>query len=209
MGRLRASAIARDPRTRLVAVFDADPSSARSLATDHGATATTSAEAAVEAADAVFVCTTADESRGVRHRCGRPPASDLLREAPGRRRRLGERGQRARSMRPAYPAMIGFSKRFDPGRRALEDAVRRGEIGTVELVLLTNRDPNTTSLRPLIDFLRAMHDTAPYGLIRESTVHDFDTARALLGEEPTELYAIGSNLASDEMAGSASPTPCR
>jgi myo-inositol 2-dehydrogenase/D-chiro-inositol 1-dehydrogenase len=204
MGRFRASALSGDPRTRLVSIFDADCDAARSLATDHSAEVASSAGDAIAAAEAVFICTTADShadyvsaaaaaSRATF--CEKPLATDLASATAASRAVDAAR----------VPAMIGFSKRFDPARHALEDQVRSGEIGRVELVLLTNRDPNTTTLRPLIDILRAMHDTAPFGLIRESTVHDFDTARALLGEEPTELHAIGSTLASDEMAEIGEP----
>lgn len=204
MGRLRAAALAEHPNARLVAVHDADAGAAGRLATEHRAKVVASVDEAIAAADAVFVSTPSNShaefvaavaAGGRAVFCEKPLAVDVpsAKEATAAVERAG------------VPSMVGFSKRFDPARRALEDAVRRGDIGRVELLLLTNRDPNTTSYTALLDYLRAMHDEAPYGLVRESTIHDFDTARALLGEEPTELHAMGSNLASEEMAAFGEP----
>ena len=37
--------------------------------------------------------------------------------------------------------MLGFNRRFDPSFRALRDRVAAGEIGRVEQVVITSRDP--------------------------------------------------------------------
>jgi myo-inositol 2-dehydrogenase / D-chiro-inositol 1-dehydrogenase len=204
MGRLRATAIARHPSARLVAVFDTDHEACERLAAEFQVDAVGSADAAIARSEAVVISTPskshaelviAAAGRGKAVFCEKPLALDV--EAATAAVAAVEAAD--------VPSMVGFSKRFDPARRALEDSVRAGEIGRVEMVLLTNRDPNTIGFRPLIDYLRELHATAPFGLIRESTVHDFDTARALLGDEPTELYAIGSNLSSSEMAEFSEP----
>jgi myo-inositol 2-dehydrogenase/D-chiro-inositol 1-dehydrogenase len=204
MGRLRATAIARNPKASLVAVFDVNRESCTRLAEDFGADVAASAEEAISAAEAVMVCTpssshaelvVATAARGKAVFCEKPLAVSVETAAAAA----------AAVQEAGVPSMIGFSKRFDPARRALEDSVRSGGIGQVEMVLLTNRDPNTTGFAPLVDYLRRMHATAPFGLIRESTVHDFDTARALLGAEPIELFAIGSNVSSQEMADFGEP----
>lgn len=204
MGRLRATTIARHPSAELVAVFDADRQACHRLAKDFGVDAVASAEEAMSRADAVIVSSpsnshaelviaAADRDKAVF--CEKPLAIDVPTAAAAV----------AAVEAAGVLSMIGFSKRFDPARRALETSVRAGEIGRVEMVFLTNRDPSTTGFRPLVEYLRAVHETAPYGLIRESTVHDFDTARALLGDEPTELYAVGSNFSSQEMAEFSEP----
>jgi myo-inositol 2-dehydrogenase/D-chiro-inositol 1-dehydrogenase len=204
MGRLRAAAVAGHPRATLVAVLDADADVAERLASDHGARVVSAIDEAIAVADAVIVSTpssshaeyvVAAAGRGRAVFCEKPLALDVP-TAVAATTAVEAAG---------VPSMIGFSKRFDPARRALEDAVKRGDIGRVEFVSLTNRDPNTTAYRPLLEYLRLMHDAAPFGIVRESTVHDFDTARALLGEEPTELHAVGASLASDEMAALGEP----
>ena len=94
------------------------------------------------------------------------------------------------------PNFVGFMKRFDPGFQSLLEAVRDGVIGSVELSLITNRDPKVT----ILDLLRSTHETAPYALLRESTVHDFDLQLAILGPDIREVYAAGSALVSPQIA---------
>ena len=204
MGRIRATHLATHADAQLVSINDEDAATAASLASEFGVETAPDLETALASVDAVFVCTPAHVH------------ADLIIAAAARGKAIfsekplsnsSETARRAvdAAERAGVVATVGFSKRFDPARRALETSVRKGEIGRIELVMLTNRDPGTVAYRPLIDYLRAQHDTAPFGLIRESTVHDFDTARALLGDEPTELYALGSNPSSAEMAEMGEP----
>ena len=82
---------------------------------------------------------------------------------------------------------IGFNRRFDPSFRALKRRLDDGEIGAVEQVIITSRDPEPESEEAL---------AGGGGVFREMTIHDFDMARNLLGEEPAELFATGSSLVS-------------
>jgi myo-inositol 2-dehydrogenase/D-chiro-inositol 1-dehydrogenase len=83
------------------------------------------------------------------------------------------------------PLFVGFNRRFDPSFSALQARVARGEIGSVEQVIITSRDPGL----PPISYLKVSG-----GQFRDMTIHDFDLARWLLGEEPVELFAYGSCL---------------
>jgi len=83
------------------------------------------------------------------------------------------------------PMLVGFNRRFDPSFKALHDRLRAGEIGTVEQVIVTSRDPGL----PPPEYLKVSG-----GQFRDMTIHDFDMARWLLGEEPVEVFATGSNL---------------
>jgi myo-inositol 2-dehydrogenase/D-chiro-inositol 1-dehydrogenase len=83
------------------------------------------------------------------------------------------------------PFQIGFNRRFDPSFRAVRDGIDSGRIGKVELVVITSRDPAPDSEA----YLRVSG-----GLFRDMTIHDFDMARFLLGEEPAEVFATGSCL---------------
>lgn len=79
---------------------------------------------------------------------------------------------------------IGFNRRYDRSHRAVRDAVRNGDIGSVELLVITSRDPE---LAPLPYLKRSG------GIFRDMTIHDFDLARFILGEDPIEeVYATGS-----------------
>lgn len=81
--------------------------------------------------------------------------------------------------------MIGFNRRFDPHFAELRTRVREGAIGAVELIQITSRDPEP----PSSDYLARCG-----GLFRDMTIHDFDMARFLLGEEVVEVSASVSAL---------------
>jgi myo-inositol 2-dehydrogenase/D-chiro-inositol 1-dehydrogenase len=197
MGRLHARTISKNPKASLCYVIDVVPEAATSLASTYGATVAPDAETALAdpEVDAVIITTPAGAhvdllvaaaQAGKAIFCEKPIAEDIS-SAEAAVHEVEQAG---------VPTFMGFMKRFDPSFSAVEDAVRAGEIGTVELVILTNRDPKVT----ILELMKETHETAPYTLLRESTVHDFDMARALLGEEPAEVYVAASSLVDPEIA---------
>jgi myo-inositol 2-dehydrogenase/D-chiro-inositol 1-dehydrogenase len=89
------------------------------------------------------------------------------------------------------PMFVGFNRRFDPSFAALKLRIARGEIGNVEQVIISSRDPGL----PPLAYLKVSG-----GQFRDMTIHDFDMARWLLGEEPVELFAYGSCLVDPAVA---------
>ena len=83
------------------------------------------------------------------------------------------------------PMFVGFNRRFDPSFRSLKVRLDAGAIGKLEQVIITNRDPGLPDLRFL---------ASSGGLFLDFTIHDFDMARWLLGEEPVEVFAWGAVL---------------
>lgn len=83
------------------------------------------------------------------------------------------------------PFFTAFNRRFDPNFAALQSRLRAGEIGAVELIQITSRDPSP----PPIGYIKTSG-----GLFRDMTIHDFDMARFLMGEEFVTLSAVGSCL---------------
>lgn len=81
--------------------------------------------------------------------------------------------------------MVGFNRRFDPDFMALKAAIDSGKIGDVEMVTITSRDPGA----PPASYIKVSG-----GIFRDMTIHDFDVARWLLGEEVTTVVAKGSVL---------------
>jgi myo-inositol 2-dehydrogenase/D-chiro-inositol 1-dehydrogenase len=89
------------------------------------------------------------------------------------------------------PMFVGFNRRFDPSFSQLKARVARGEIGAVEQVTISSRDPAP----PPLAYLKVSG-----GMFRDMTIHDFDMARWLLGEEPVEVFAMGECLVDRKIA---------
>ena len=89
--------------------------------------------------------------------------------------------------------MIGFNRRFDKDFKALRSEIDAGTIGKVEMVTITSRDPGP----PPLEYI---HRSG--GIFRDMTIHDFDIARWMLGEEVETVLASGSVLV-DEAIGAA------
>lgn len=81
--------------------------------------------------------------------------------------------------------MVGFNRRFDPDFRALKATISAGQIGEVEMIAITSRDPSP----PPVAYIERSG-----GMFRDMTIHDFDVARWLLGEEIDTVIASASNL---------------
>ncbi len=86
---------------------------------------------------------------------------------------------------------IGFNRRFDPHFQAVREEIDKGSIGDVEQVVITSRDPSA----PPAEYIKVSG-----GIFRDMTIHDFDMARFLLGEEIETVYAVGGVLTDPEIA---------
>ena len=186
IGRMHAANIAAHPRATLAAVYDIHAPSAAAVAERHGVPAMSSADEVFAAGDidAVLVATVTDTHADYIEKsvaAGKP----VLCEKPidlslERVNRCAEA-----VLSKGIPIQIGFNRRFDPGHRAAWKAARSGEIGDLHQVIITSRDPGMPP--------RAYYEAAG-GLFRDMTIHDFDLARFMLGEEPEEVFAIGGRL---------------
>lgn len=185
IGRIHGLNVAARSDARLVSVADASDEAARSLARDSGAgVSTIEAILGDSGIDAVLICTPTDmhadlieaaTRAGKAVFCEKPVDLDA-----GRIRRcldvVAGTGK---------PLMIGFNRRFDPNFAALRRRLHAGEIGAIEIVSVISRDPGP----PPVEYVRRSG-----GLFRDMMIHDFDMARFLLGEEPVEVFALGSSL---------------
>jgi myo-inositol 2-dehydrogenase/D-chiro-inositol 1-dehydrogenase len=61
---------------------------------------------------------------------------------------------------------VAFNRRFDPSHRAMHDAIRAGDIGRPEMLVLSSRDPEISPP----DYVAAM----PFGIFYDTMIHDFD-----------------------------------
>ncbi len=89
------------------------------------------------------------------------------------------------------PLYVGFNRRFDPHFQALKAQVASGAIGTLETLAIVNHDPAP----PPPSFIPGSG-----GLFRDFTIHDFDTARWLMDEEPVSVFALAECLVDPAIA---------
>ena len=185
IGRVHARAIAGDPRATLAAVADAMPDAARAIADASGAQVATVDEILADPAiDAIVICTPTDThadliEAGVRAGkavfCEKPVDLSVARVQACLATVAAAKGT----------LMVGFNRRFDPDFRAVKAAIDAGRIGKVEMVTISSRDPGA----PPVDYIARSG-----GIFRDMTIHDFDMARWLLGEEPDTVQAAASVL---------------
>ena len=81
------------------------------------------------------------------------------------------------------PFMLGFNRRFDPDNAMLQQAVRAGEVGALNMLMSWSREPSP----PPIDCVRASG-----GYFVDATIHDIDLLCWIAGERPVTVYAAGS-----------------
>lgn len=186
IGRVHGANIARHPSARLHSVVDVDSAKAESLAKDLGADVVLDAEAAVadSAVAGVLICTSTDthvEMIEIAARQGKPIFCEKPIDLD-----LAKVDRCLDVVRKAgVPLFIGFNRRFDSHFSALKQALSHGEIGQLEMLRITSRDPAP----PPPEYVKVSG-----GIFRDMMIHDFDMARFLLEEEPVELYATGSCL---------------
>jgi myo-inositol 2-dehydrogenase/D-chiro-inositol 1-dehydrogenase len=186
IGVLHAANIAAShPRARLAYVYDTNPAAAEAVASRHNAKVASGAEAALAdpAVDAVLIASstrthveliTASARAGKAILCEKPIDLDIARVERCRSDIAGS----------GVPLQIAFNRRYDASHRAVREAVRAGRIGALELLVITSRDPGLPSL----EYIKGSG-----GIFRDMTIHDFDMARFILGEDPVvELFATGS-----------------
>jgi myo-inositol 2-dehydrogenase/D-chiro-inositol 1-dehydrogenase len=192
IGSMHARNLAKNPRVELAYVYDIDEPAARKAAEGAGARlapdiATILSDTAV---DAVLIASPTNThvdliaqaaQAGKAVLCEKPIDLDIT------------RANRCRDQIAdcEVAIQIGFNRRFDPSHGALREAVQAGEIGRIEKLIITSRDPAP----PPIDYVKVSG-----GLFRDMMIHDFDLARFVMGEEPTEISAMGSALVNPDIA---------
>lgn len=94
---------------------------------------------------------------------------------------------RAKAAATDVPIALGFNKRFDRHFVELKRRVAANEIGTLEQLIITSRDPG----EPPASYLPQSG-----GIFRDMTIHDLDMARYFI-PDIVEVSARGANVFSD------------
>jgi len=191
IGRIHARNVADHPDARLLLLFDAMTEAAQRSSAELGVKVASSIDEILSSAEiaGVVIATPTEThvplikaavSAGKAVLCEKPIDLDLDRARACWNEIAGARPR----------VMLGFNRRFDPSFRALRERLHRGEVGGLELVVITSRDPAP----PSRNYLR--HSG---GLLRDMTIHDLDMARYLAGEI-AQVHAFGANLVDPEIA---------
>ncbi len=185
IGQVHARAIASVPGAELVAIAEPFEAAAKAAQAAFGcAIRSIDQIAASGEIDAVVICTPTDThadliekfARAGKHVfCEKPIDLDVARVKAALATVKAEGGT----------LMVGFNRRFDPDFMALKAAIDAGRVGEVEMITITSRDPGA----PPAEYIKVSG-----GIFRDMTIHDFDVARWLLGEEVETVYAAASVL---------------
>jgi myo-inositol 2-dehydrogenase/D-chiro-inositol 1-dehydrogenase len=159
-------------------LVDADAARADTVARELGAATAPHMASALEAADAVLICSPpANHAEQVRAALalGRPVFCEKPLAAE-----LAETVELVETVESTGAALqVGFQRRFDPAYAAARERLESGALGRVNLVRLTAHDPRWPR--------------EPGGdIFRDSSIHDFDLTRFLSGQEIDEVFAYGT-----------------
>ena len=182
IGKVHAENLAfRVPEARALAITDLNRESAERVASRCGiptVAASVDQILANRAIQAVLICSSTDThaeliiraaQAGKHIFCEKPIAHSLGRidAALAATRQAGVKLQ------------IGFNRRFDPNFARVRAAVANGEIGAPRLLHIISRDPAP----PPVSYVKVSG-----GIFLDMTIHDFDMARFLIGDEVEEIY---------------------
>lgn len=194
IGQVHAHNIAAHPALRLKYVFDPRSGAAQELAGRTGAAVAPDLDHVLADPDVagVVIASPTDAhldqclraaAAGKSILCEKPLDMDLQR-ARQRREQLGSKDVRL---------MLGFNRRFDPHFATLKKRLDGGDVGALETLHIISHDPAP----PPLSYIQVSG-----GMFKDMSIHDFDMARWLLGEEPVELFVYASCLV-DPAIGSA------
>ena len=186
IGAVHADTIAsRIPDAALLAVSDTNPGAAAELA------ARVAVPHVFDAAgprlerrdiDAVLICSSTDTHADLvaraaeagKHVFCEKPIDHTLEKIDHALRVVAERGVKLQ---------VGFNRRFDANFARVRTAIATGEIGTPHLLHIVSRDPAP----PPLAYVKVSG-----GMFLDMTIHDFDMARFLIGEEVTEVFTAAA-----------------
>jgi len=189
IGRIHAANAAASPELALSHVVDPAAEAAEALARETGAVVASLDEVLADPDVAGVIIASATDTHldhalaahaaGKAIFCEKPIDLDL------------GRARAAADLLKGAKLFLGFNRRFDPNFQALKARLDDGAIGRLETLQITSNDPGP----PPIDYLKVSG-----GLFKDMTIHDFDMARWLLGEEPAEVFAWASSLVDLQIA---------
>ena len=193
IGRVHAETLAfRLPEVRTLAIADVNRDAAQAVAARCGipTVAESSAEILANSAiEAVLICSSTNThadlivqaAQAGKHIFCEKPIAHGLTQIDGALEAVERAGVKLQ---------VGFNRRFDANFARVRQAVASGEIGTPRLMHIVSRDPAP----PPLSYIRVSG-----GMFMDMTIHDFDMARFLIGDEVEEIYTSGGVMVDPEI----------
>ena len=191
IGKIHAENIALNPKSSIECIYDIDSNIAKKVSDSFGGSVALSSQEAISNpnVDVVYICSAtpthteyilsaAKANKGIF--CEKPIDLDI------------NKVEQCKKDLENFnvPIHIGFNRRFDPSHISAIEKKDKGEIGKLEQIIITSRDPSGPS---------AAYLKESGGMFRDMTIHDFDLACFLLENDSIiEIFAIGERLFSPE-----------
>ena len=195
IGKMHAELIERQTLGATVsAVYDVYTEGAEAVASDVGARVAASPEDLIGAddVDAVAICSSTDTHIDLLVAAAEAGKAVFIEKPLSLDLAEVDRGVAAVEA-AGIPVQVGFNRRFDASHKAVRDRVMAGDVGDVQMVRITSRDPAP----PPVEYIKVSG-----GIFLDMTIHDFDMARFVTGSEVVEVYATGAVMV-DEAIGAA------
>ena len=196
IGKVHTETIAQGiPQAKVVAIADVDLAAAQSLADRFSIKSVSNNYRDVilnPEVDAVLICSPTDThaqyvveaaKAGKHIFCEKPIALDLD-TIKKTLKAVDESGVKL---------MVGFNRRFDSNFKKIKQMVVEGKIGKPHIVKITSRDPAPPP---------AQYVAVSGGMFLDMTIHDFDMARFVVGDEVEEVFVVAGVMV-DEAIGRA------
>lgn len=186
IGKVHAETLAfRLPEADLVAIADPDVAAASALAAHCGTPKVVRDVVEIFAdrmIDAVLICSPTathaefviQAARAGKHVFCEKPIDHSLQKIDRALREVSKFGVKFQ---------VGFNRRFDANFARVRSAVERDQIGIPYLMHIISRDPEP----PPMSYIRSSG-----GIFLDMTIHDFDMARFLIGDEVETVYTAGN-----------------
>jgi myo-inositol 2-dehydrogenase / D-chiro-inositol 1-dehydrogenase len=186
IGKVHAHNIHQHPRAMLAYVYDVQTEAAQALNAQYGAEVVASPDDiwAKDDVDAVVIASSTNTHADLLSaaiQAGKPTFCEKPIDLDIERVKAVARLLKDKDV----PIIMGFSRRYDADYAEVQRRFCLGEIGKLEMMHLSARGP----VPPPISYVKVSG-----GQLRDQTIHAFDMAAWIAGEQPTEVYTAGACL---------------
>lgn len=184
IGKVHAKCIHENPRTHISSVYDINAESSHLLAAKYSTKHATSLNEAIADADLAIIGTPTVTHGDIARLCIEQRTPFLCEKPLDTNLQSATLTARMAKQAGVFAGM-GLNRRFDNQYQALRQAIGGGDLGKVEIILMTSR---TQSLPP-VEYIAKSG-----GQLRDKGAHWFDLLCWLTRERPMEIFVHGNCL---------------